>query len=209
MQTANENHLISDITVLEGLYGTPSQPAIVKELDYIHPIYKQFIELAPFVVLSTGGQDGLDGSPRGDGAGFVVVEDENTLLLPDRLGNNRIDSLRNIVEDPRVALLFLVPGVGETMRVNGRATISIDPALLARFIVNGKLPRSVICVHVETIFFQCSKALVRSDLWNPDKHLDRTALPSTGTILAEVSKGRIDAKEYDEALPKRVKTMLY
>jgi hypothetical protein len=138
-----------------------------------------------------------------------VVEDEKTLLIPDRPGNNRFDSLRNILEDPRVALFFLVPGIGESMRVNGRATISVDPELLARFAVNGKLPRSVVVVRVETIFFQCSKAVVRADLWNADKRLDRSALPSTGTMLAEVSKGRVDAGEYDKALPERVRTMLY
>jgi len=205
----DQQHLITDIAVLESTYGAPLQPAIVKELDYIHAVYRQFIEAAPFVVLSTSGRGGLDASPRGDKPGFVVVEDEKTLLIPDRPGNNRFDSLRNILEDPRVALFFLVPGIGESMRVNGRATISVDPELLARFEVNGKLPRSVVVIRVETIFFQCSKAVVRADLWNPEKRLDRSALPSTGTMLAEVSKGRVDAREYDQALPERVRTMLY
>jgi uncharacterized protein len=204
-----EDHRVTDISVLEGLYGTPLQPAVVKEIDYIHPVYRQFIEASPFVVLSTCGHGGLDASPRGDRAGFVVVEDEKTLLIPDRPGNNRFDSLRNILEDPRVALFFLVPGIGETMRVNGRASISVDPAVLARFSVNDKPPRCVIVVSVEAIFFQCSKAVVRADLWNPDKRLERSALPSTGTILAEVSKGRVDADAYDKALPERVRTMLY
>lgn len=203
------SHWIADIAVLEKLYGPPPQPAIVKEIDYIHPVYRQFIEASPFMVLATHGAGGLDASPRGDKPGFVVVEDETTLLIPDRPGNNRFDSLRNIVEDPQVALFFLVPGIGETMRVNGRAAISVDPELVARFAVNGKPPRSVIVVTVETIFFQCSKAVVRADLWNPEKRLDRSALPSTGTILAEVSKGRVDAGEYDKALPERVRTMLY
>jgi PPOX class probable FMN-dependent enzyme len=205
----DQQHLITDIAVLESTYGAPLQPAIVKELDYIHAVYRQFIEAAPFVVLSTSGHGGLDASPRGDKPGFVVVEDEKTLLIPDRPGNNRFDSLRNILEDPRVALFFLVPGIGESMRVNGRATISVDPELLARFEVNGKLPRSVVVIRVETIFFQCSKAVVRADLWKPEKRLDRSALPSTGTMLAEVSKGRVDAREYDQALPERVRTMLY
>jgi hypothetical protein len=209
MLRTDQDHRVTDISVLETLYGAPLQPALVKEIDYIHPVYRQFIEAAPFLVLSTCGNDGLDASPRGDRPGFVTVEDDKTLLIPDRPGNNRFDSLRNILEDPRVALFFLIPGIGETMRVNGRATISVDPLVLARFSVNGKLPRSVIVVAVETIFFQCSKAVVRADLWNPDKRLDRTALPSTGTMLAEVSKGRVDAFDYDRALPERVRTMLY
>lgn len=209
MLKKNDSHLITDISELQKLYGEPNKPSLVKELDYIHPIYKQFIELAPFVVVSTGGPDGIDGSPRGDAAGFVIVEDEHTLLIPDRPGNNRIDSLGNILKDPRIALLFLIPGIGETIRANGRASISIDPDLLARFVVNGKPPRSVMIVDVETIFFQCAKALVRSDLWNPDKRLERKALPSTGTILAEVSKDQIDAEEYDKAAPKRQAKMMY
>lgn len=209
MQIKDDSHLVDNIAVLEKLYGAPSQPAIVKEIDYIHPLYRQFIEHSPFVVISTSGHAGLDSSPRGDQAGFVVVEDEKTLLIPDRPGNNRFDSLRNLLEDPRIALFFVVPGIGETVRVNGRARISVDPQLLGRFVVNRKPPRSVVIVDVETIFFQCSKALVRSDLWNPDKRLDRSALPSTGTILAEVSKGRVDAAQYDAALPDRVRATLY
>jgi PPOX class probable FMN-dependent enzyme len=209
MATIDDIHAIEDIAVVENLYGPPVPPSIAKEVDHIHPVYRQFIELSPFVVLATSGHDGLDASPRGDKPGVVVVADDKTLLIPDRPGNNRFDSLRNILEDPRVALFFLVPGIGETMRVNGRATISVDPELLERFAVNGKKPRAVIVVRVETAFFQCSKAVVRADLWNPDKRLDRSALPSTGTILAEVSKGRIDAVEYDKALPERVRSMLY
>jgi len=209
MSDSSDNHVIEDIAVLEKLYGPPVPPSIAKEVDYIHPVYRQFIELSPFVVLATSGPGGLDASPRGDKPGVVVVEDDKTLLIPDRPGNNRFDSLRNILEDPRVALFFLVPGIGETMRVNGRATISVAPDLLARFAVNEKKPRAVIVVRVETAFFQCSKAVVRADLWNPDKRRDRSALPSTGTILAEVSKGRIDAAEYDKALPERVRSMLY
>ena len=209
MKDFDAKHRITDIAVLEGLYGAPSQPAIVKEVDYIHPVYREFIEASPFVVLSTSGESGLDSSPRGDRAGFVTVENDKTLLIPDRPGNNRFDSLRNILEDPRVALFFLIPGIGETLRINGRATLSIDPNLVSRFVVNGKPPRSVIVIEVEAVFFQCSKAVVRADLWNPEKRLARTALPSTGTMLAEVSKGRVNAEDYDAALPERVRTMLY
>ncbi len=148
-------------------------------------------------------------SPRGDGKGFIVVADEKTLLLPDRRGNNRIDSLRNLLVDPRVALLFLIPGVGETLRVNGRAEISIEPALLQRFAMDGKAPRSVLVIHVETVFFQCSRAVVRADLWNPAKNIDRTSLPSTGTILAALSGAKVGGESYDRELPQRVKATLY
>src|SRR5262249_31580359 len=146
-------HVIADISALERLYGAPSEVSIVKEVDHVHAVYRSLIEAAPFAVLATSGPGGLDASPRGDGPGFVTVENEKTLLLPDRRGNNRTDSLRNIVTDPRVALLFLIPGIGETLRVNGRAVVSVDPALLRRFAVDGKEPRSVLVISVETVFF--------------------------------------------------------
>lgn len=209
MTNVNDAHVVEDIAVLEELYGPPVAPSIAKEVNYIHPHYRKFIEASPFIVLATAGHAGLDASPRGDKPGMVVVEDEETLLIPDRPGNNRFDSMRNILEDPRVALFFLIPGIGETMRVNGRAAISVDPQLLERFVVDGKKPRAVIRVKVETAFFQCSKAVVRADLWNPEKRLDRSALPSTGTILADVSDGRAGGKEYDEALAARVRATLY
>lgn len=206
--SANE-HLITTVEQLEALYGQPFGPSIAKELDYIAPIYRKLIEAAPFVALATGGPDGLDCSPKGDAPGFVHVLDEKTLALPDRPGNNRIDGFRNILKDPRVALLFLIPGVGETFRVNGRASISIDPELMQRFAVNGKLPRSVLIVHVETCFFHCSKAVVRSKLWDEASKIDRKSLPSTGAIIAEVSQGKMGGDEYDRAAPERIKSMLY
>jgi hypothetical protein len=209
MLQINASHRITDVGELERLYGAPSQPALAKEVSFIHPVYRQFISRSPFIVLATGGEGGLDTSPRGDAPGFVVVEDDRTLLIPDRPGNNRIDSLRNIVENPRVAVFFLVPGVGESLRVNGRASILVDPDLLARFVVNAKPPRSVIVIDVETAFFQCSKAIVRSDLWNPEKRIDRAELPSTGAMLAELSKGRIDGSEFDREMPERIRQTLY
>jgi PPOX class probable FMN-dependent enzyme len=151
----------------------------------------------------------MDASPRGDAPGFVVVEDEKTLLIPDRRGNNRVDSLRNIIANPRVALLFLVPGVGETLRVNGRAEICIDPALLERFGVEGKLPRSVLVVRVDTCFFQCARAIFRSKLWEAERHVERSCLPSLGTILSDVTRARFDGKEYDKGLYERLKSALY
>jgi len=203
------DYRITTLAALEALYDKPYGPAIVKEIDRINPHYRKFIEAAPFFALTTGGPDGLDCSPRGDAPGFVRVADEKTLLIPDRRGNNRIDSLRNIISDPRVALLFLIPGVGETIRVIGRASISTDPALTETFIVNGKAPRSVIVVAVERVFFQCSKAIVRSKLWDPARHVDRKSLPSAGTILGEISGGKIGGPEHDRAQPQRIKETLY
>jgi uncharacterized protein len=202
-------HIVREVAALERIYGAPGAASIAKEVPSIHAHYRALIEASPFAAIATSGPDGLDVSPRGDAPGFIVVEDEKTLLLPDRRGNNRVDSLRNIIADPRVALLFLIPGVGETLRVNGRAEISVDPALLQRFAMDGKLPRSVLVIHVETVFFQCSRAVLRADLWNPEKKLDRKSLPSTGTILAALSDDKVGGESYDRDLPARVKATLY
>ena len=206
--SANE-HLITTVEQLEAVYGQPSGASLAKEIDHIAPVYRRLIEAAPFVAIATGGPDGLDCSPKGDAPGFVRVLDDKTLALPDRPGNNRIDGFRNLLKEPRIGLLFLIPGVGETLRVNGRAAISIDPELLASFAVNGKLPRCVLLVHVETVFFHCSKAIVRSKLWDEATKIDRKSLPSTGTIIAEVSNGRLGGADYDRAAPERIEKMLY
>jgi PPOX class probable FMN-dependent enzyme len=203
------SHLINDEATLAALYGEVSPAALTKEIDYLHPHYRAMIAASPFVVMATSGPGGLDVSPRGDPAGFVVIEDDRTLLIPDRRGNNRIDSLRNLIVDPRIALLFLIPGVGETLRVNGLAKISIDPAQLARFPMQGKLPRSVIVVRVESVYFQCPKALVRSELWNPAKQIERKSLPSTGTMLADISSGAAGGEQYDREYPERLKATIY
>ena len=209
VNTVPEDHVIRGEAELEALYGAASGGAIAKEVSFVHPHYAAMIAASPFMVLATSGPGGLDASPRGDPAGFVHVVDERTLLIPDRRGNNRIDSLRNIVNDPRVALLFLIPGVGETLRVNGRAKISVAPDLLARFEFRGTLPRSVIVVSVESVYFQCPKALVRSELWNPEKHISRKDLPSTGRILEDVTTGMIDGEQYDRDYPERLRTTIY
>lgn len=209
MNSTSEAHRIADVASLEKLYGAPSGAAVEKEIDYLHPHYQRLIAASPFFVLATGGPGGMDASPRGDAPGFVVVEDERTLLIPDRRGNNRVDSLRNIIADPRVALLFLVPGIGETLRVNGRAEIRTDPALLERFRVEGKPPRSVIVVHVERTFFQCARAIFRANLWDPARHLERGSLPSLGTIISDITRARFDGKKYDEGLYDRLKSALY
>lgn len=202
-------HLITTVEQLEAIYGKPAGASVVKEIDHIAPVYRQLIEASPFVAIATGGADGLDCSPKGDAPGFVRVLDEKMLAIPDRPGNNRIDGYRNILQDPRIALLFMIPGVGETLRVNGRASISIDPELMRSFAVNGKLPRSVALVHVETVFFHCSRAIVRSKLWEEATKIDRKSLPSTGTIIAEVSKGAHGGESYDQTLPERIKERLY
>lgn len=203
------HHQVSDIATLELLYGAPIGASLKKEVNYLHPHYRKFIEAAPFAVLATSGPGGLDASPRGDPAGFVHVHDNKTLLLPDRRGNNRIDSLRNILHDPKVALIFLLPGIGETLRVNGRGTITTDPDLLAKFSMDGKLPLSVLMIEVDAVVFQCSRAILRSQLWNPASHIDRGTLPSTGTILHDLSNAEIDGPSYDAALPERLKSGLY
>ena len=200
---------ITTLEELAALYGAPAEAAIVKEVDRITPHYRAFIDAAPFVALATSGPEGLDCTPRGDVPGFVRVHDDRTLMLPDRRGNNRVDSLRNIVRDPRAALLFLIPGSGNTLRVNGRAHIATDPELLASFAIDGKAPRSVIVIAVEAVYFQCARAIVRSDLWNPAKHVDPRSLPSAGRILAALSDDRVGGDEYDRAWPGRAKQTLW
>ena len=201
--------IIASIEQLEAIYGRPNEASTVKEVERITPHYRAYIEASPFVLLATSGPEGLDCSPRGDRPGFVRIQDERTLMLPDRRGNNRVDSLRNIVRDPRVALLFLIPGAGNTLRVNGAAHLSIEPELLASFAVDGKPPRSVMVMRVETVFFQCARAIVRSELWNPNRHVDPASLPSAGRILAALSQDRVGGDPYDREWPERAHRSLW
>src|SRR3954467_12103543 len=203
------DHTITSVEQLEAIYGHPSGAAVWKEIEHINAQYRAFIEAAPFFVLASVGPEGVDCSPRGDAPGFVRLADERTLMIPDRRGNNRIDTLRNIVRDPRVSLLFLIPGVGETIRVIGRASISSDPALCESFIFAGKTPRTVIVVAVENVYFQCSKAIVRSKLWDPARLIDRTSLPSNGTIIAAITKGEHGGEAFDREYPERIKATIY
>jgi PPOX class probable FMN-dependent enzyme len=202
-------HRITTQEQLDALYGTPTEAAVVKEIDHISGHYKAFIDKAPFVVVATVGPEGLDCSPRGDPPGFVRLRDPKTVLIPDRRGNDRIDSLRNLVRDPRISLLFMIPGIGNTLRINGRAEISADPELCAAFAERGKAPRTVLVVRVDRIYFQCPKALVRSRLWSADAQIARSALPSTGEILEALSEGSIDGTAYDAAYPKRLEETIY
>ena len=210
MAANGKNHFVTTMAELEALYPTPVLPnSLIKEIDHVNAHYRAFIEAAPFFALATSGPEGLDCSPRGDPAGFVRVLDEKTLVIPDRRGNNRIDSLRNIVRDPRVALLLLIPGVGETIRVIGRAAISTDPELAQSFAVNGKVPVALIVVTVERVYYQCTKAIIRSKLWDSSRHVERTSLPSNGTILAAITKGEHGGEEYDRAYPERLRQTIY
>ena len=200
---------ITTIQELEALYDKPAGASLMKEIDHISDHYRAFIERAPFLVMATSGVGGLDCSPRGDPAGFVRVLDRKRVLLPDRRGNNRLDSLRNLIEDPRVSLLFLIPGVSETLRINGRARLIVDEELAASFAINERTPKVLIEVTADRVYFQCAKALVRSRLWAGETQVPRSALPSTGQILQEITGGKIDATEHDKAYPERVKQTIY
>ena len=201
--------IIATVEELEAIYGFPGEASTVKVADRITPSYRVLIEKSPFVALATSGPEGLDCSPRGDLPGFVRIHDDKTLMMPDRRGNNRIDSLRNIVRDPRTALLFLIPGSGSTLRINGRARVSADAALLESFRVDGKMPRTVIVMTVEEIYFQCARAIVRSDLWNPDKRVDPRSLPTPGQILADMSDNRVGGEQYDREWPERARLTMW
>jgi uncharacterized protein len=201
--------VIRSVEELEALYGQPAEPAVVKEVDRITPHYRQLIEASPFFVLATVGPEGLDCSPRGDRPGFVRIADERTLMLPDRRGNNRVDSLRNIVRDPRAALLFLIPGSGTTLRANGRARLETDPDLLASFAVEGKAPRSVIVFRIETIYFQCSRAVLRAGLWDVESRVAPESLPSPGRILAALTAERVGGEKYDREWPERARNSMW
>jgi PPOX class probable FMN-dependent enzyme len=194
---------------LEVIYGPRATPVTtIKEIDYISDHYRMFIDASPFVVVATAGPEGLDCTPRGDPAGFVRVVDRHTVMLPDRRGNNRIDTLRNIVRDPRISLLFLVPGIGRTLRINGRAVIRIDAELRDTFKIQDKAPRSVIIVTAERVYTQCPRALIRSNLWDPRKHLDESAFPSQGIMMKTIQES-FPAEEWDRTYAERVSKTMY
>ncbi|HCP00778.1 MAG TPA: flavin-nucleotide-binding protein [Rhodospirillaceae bacterium] len=200
---------ITTIEELEALYGVPVETSLVKQVDRITPQYQKLIEASPFVALATSGPEGLDCSPRGDKAGFVRIHDDTTVMIPDRRGNNRVDSLRNIVRDPKVALLFLLPGSGSTLRINGKAHLSIAPDLLGSFAIDGKSPRSVVIIDVETIYFQCARAIIRSELWNPDRFIDPATLPTPGQILATLSENKLGGADYDNSWADKAKVSIW
>jgi PPOX class probable FMN-dependent enzyme len=193
-----------DRAQLREMLGEPTELVKQKIADRLNSLTRQFVDRSPFVVVATGRPDGgLDVSPRGDPAGFVRILDERTLLLPDRPGNKLADTLTNLLEDDRIALLFLIPGINDTFRVNGRARIVEDQELLAASAVDGKVPQLGILVTVEEAYTQCPKALLRSDLWNPERHIERSELPRSGEILRAVADPELDVEEYEEARTKR------
>jgi hypothetical protein len=201
---------ITSIEQLEALYTpAPAAASTVKVARRMTPHYRRLIEASPFAALATIGPEGIDCSPRGDQPGFVRVHDDETLMMPDRRGNNRIDSLRNIVRDPRCAFLFLLPGSGTTFRANGRARLSVDPDLLESFAVEGKAPRSVIVMAIDELYFQCARAIVRSELWNPERHLDPKSLPTPGEILAAMTDNQVGGQSYDQAWPERARQTMW
>lgn len=196
--------LIRTIEDLEDIYrDEPTLASTAKETDYLTPEYQRLILASPFVALATVGPEGLDCSPRGDAGSVVTIADERTLILPDRRGNNRIDSLRNIVRDPRVALLFLIPGSGTTFRVNGRAAISADKDLLDSLAADGKPPRIAVIITVKAAYFQCARAVIRAGLWDPGRHAAPGSLPTPGEILEALTSHEIDSGAYDREWPER------
>jgi uncharacterized protein len=200
---------IEDPRQLREIYGAPNERSLKKELTRFDRHCRNFIALSPFLVLASSDPSGrCDASPKGDMPGFVRVVDDTTLLIPDRLGNNRVDTLGNLLARPGVGLIFFVPGINETLRVNGRASVTTDPALLEPLAVNGKAPRSGILVAAEEIYFHCGKALIRSDLWNPEKHVARGAFPPLGRIIAE-QIGGIDPDEAERQTAESYRTRLY
>lgn len=201
--------IIRTLEELDALYEVPVPTSIIKETDRLTPLHCEYVAASPFVIVASSGPEGLDCSPRGDPAGFVRVVDERTLMLPDRRGNNRLDTIRNLVLDPRIALLFLIPGVGITLRVNGTAVITTDRELCDSFRVQGKVPATVIVVTTQAVYTQCPKALIRSKLWDPALHRDPAELPTTGQIMEYLTSGEFDGAAHDAAYPQRVRETIY
>ena len=201
---------IESVEALEALYGLPGEASLAKEINSISPEYRAMIESSPFAALATSGPEGLDCSPRGDRHGHLVhIVDDRTIMMPDRRGNNRTDSLKNIIRDPRVALMFLIPGSGNALRVNGRAYVDADPTLCESFAVDGQKPRSVIVITIEAIYFQCARAIIRSDLWNVERHVAPDTMPTAGLILARLSDNTVGGPEYDREWPERAKKSMW
>lgn len=199
---------ITTIEELETIYKLPSGLAMTKEIDYINDHYRQFIQASPFCILSTFGDKGMDSTPRGDPFPVVRIADNKTILLPDRKGNNRVDNMRNIIVNPQVGLIFLVPDAGETIRVAGRAEIIVDAELNESFAIKGKPATSVLRISVDKIYFHCGKALIRSGLWKSETYLDRKSFPSAGEMGKAIDKS-FDGETYDRNLPGRQKKNLY
>ncbi len=200
---------LTTIAQLEAIYGTPNAASTVKELAALNAEYRAYVEASPFCALATVGPEGLDCSPRGDAGQVVRILDDRTIALPDRRGNNRVDSLRNIVRDPRVSLMLMIPGSDTVLRINGRAELRTDADLLESFIMQGKLPRCVIVVTINTVYFQCARAMMRAQVWNPDTFIDPQTLPTAGQMLAAASAGSVGGETYDREWPDRAKASMW
>lgn len=204
---AADPHAVTTVEALEAIYGRPSELAANKSTDRLDPVTLAFIAASPFCLLGTQGRKGNHITPRGDAPGFVVALDEKRLMVPDRKGNNRLDGYRDILEDNRVSLLFLVPGMGETMRVHGTATISTDPELRGRCIAQDKVPTTVLVVEVREIFMQCAKAMMRSNLWEGRRKAE--GVPTMGALLAAHKKNGMDWAAYDVGAEERLRANMY
>jgi hypothetical protein len=200
---------ICSASELDAMFAPPMSTSIRKVTGRLTPAYRGMIEASPFVVIATTGPRGLDCSPRGDAPGFVRVHDDSTLLLPERRGNNRIDTLRNLIGDPRASLLFMIPGISEILRVNGRAALSRNSTLCESFTIKGVAPKLVIVFAIEQVMFQCARAIVRSKLWDPATFLVPGRAPTAGRMLADATEGEEGGTEYDAALPARIQSTLY
>ena len=201
--------ILTTIAQLEAIYGTPNAASTVKELAALNAEYRAYVEASPFCALATVGPEGLDCSPRGDAGQVVRILDDRTLALPDRRGNNRVDSLRNIVRDPRVSLMLMIPGSDTVLRINGKAELRTDTDLLETFIMHGKLPRCVIAITIDTVYFQCARAMMRAQVWNPDTFIDPDTLPTAGQMLAAASAGAVGGEAYDQQWPDRAKASMW
>ncbi len=204
---------ITSLEILQERYATPvSERAIQKEIDHINDLSRQLSEASPFLILSTYGDDGVDCSPRGDPPGFVRVASPDCIQIPDRKGNNRLDSMRNILDNGQVGIIFLIPNVGETIRVSGSAEILINAELCSSFAVNGKAASSVLSVTVQKAYYQCQKALVRSRLWEPQSHVQRDKLPSAGQMAQHFSARHsqdFDGQAYDDGYSEYMRKNMY
>lgn len=199
--------IITSVDELTAIYGAVSEASTAKVTRFLTPAYRRMIDMSPFVALATVGPEGLDCSPRGDRGTVVRIEDDWTLALPDWRGNNRVDSLMNIVRDPRVALMFLIPGSNSVMRINGRAVVSVAPDLLQSFEMDGRHPRSVIVITIEEAYFQCARAVMRAELWDVEKQIAAESLPTPGEMLKAATED-FDRETYDREWPERAaKTM--
>ena len=200
--------IVKTVAELDAIYGETSEASLIKVSDRLTAGYRRLIEASPIVALATSGPEGLDCSPRGDPGAVMTILDDRTLVLPDRRGNNRIDSLRNIVRDGRVALLFLIPGSNTTLRINGTAEISVDPDLLAGLAMEGKLPRSAIVISIGEIYFQCARALMRARIWEQEAWPDVSDLPTPGSLMRELKRD-FDSLTYDRDWPERAKNSMW